>query len=212
MSVLELIGYIASVVTAISLMMKNIRHLRWWNFAGASVFAIYGALINAWPVFVMNAFVAGVDIYYLAAMNRNEEYFDLLEVDVHTSDYVKRFLDYYKEDLFAFFPDFHIIPGKKYRACFGLRDARPVSFIVFSYLPDNEVLVEVDYAIPEYRDMRTGKYIYNEGVKRLGLDKGYRFICITDNPQHRRYLKAQGFKRSEGKDGVPVYVKVQEKA
>ncbi len=205
-SFIELIGYMGSVLVAVSLMMKNIRQLRWWNFVGAGIFALYGALISAWPVFAMNAFIAGVDIYYLVRMNRKEEYFDLLEVDVHRSDYVKRFLDFYREDLHAFFPDFHIEPGREYRACFALRDARPVSLIVFSPLSGKEMRVEVDYAIPQYRDLKTGKYIYTEGIKRLGLDRDYRFICQTDNEQHQRYLKAQGFERTGERDGTPVYV------
>lgn len=207
MSVLEIIGYAASVITAVSLMMKNIRHLRRWNFIGAAVFSLYGALIGAWPVFAMNAFVACVDIYYLIRMNRNKEYFDLIEVDVHRSDYVDIFLDYYGEDLRSFFPDFRIEKGKEYLASFALRDARPVSFIVFSPLFPGSMRVEVDYAIPEYRDMKSGKYVYNEGIKQLGLDKGYRFVCRTGNEQHKNYLKAQGFKRKGVENGVPVYEK-----
>lgn len=190
---LEIIGYAASVVTAFSLMMKNIRKLRWWNFAGAAVFSLYGALIGAWPVFAMNAFVAVVDIYYLIRMNRQQEYFDMVEVDLHRSDFAQRFLDYYKDDIAKFFPDFRIDPVKQYLSCFSLRDVRPVNLIIFSRLSAKEILVELDYAIPEYRDMKTGKFVYNEGVKRFGFDKGYVFISRNTEEAHNSYLRALGF-------------------
>ncbi|MDD4960712.1 MAG: hypothetical protein PHX07_00570 [Candidatus Marinimicrobia bacterium] len=190
---LEIIGYAASVVTAFSLMMKNIRKLRWWNFAGAAVFSLYGALIGAWPVFAMNAFVAIVDVYYLVRMNRQQEYFDLVEVDVHGSDFVKRFLEFYHDDILRFFPEFQLENGKAYRACFCLRNVRPTNLIIFSALPGNEVLVDLDYAIPEYRDMKTGRFVYDEGIKRLGLDQGQVFVSRNAEEAHNSYLRALGF-------------------
>ncbi|WP_025821304.1 YgjV family protein [Shewanella marina] len=62
---IEIIGYLASVMVAISLMMKDIIWLRWLNFVGCSLFVIYGIGITAWPVAGMNAFVAGINIYHL---------------------------------------------------------------------------------------------------------------------------------------------------
>jgi hypothetical protein len=203
---LDIFGYAASAIVVLSLMMKNIRRLRWWNLLGASSFSLYGALIGAWPVFAMNAFIAIADIYYLIQMGREKEYFDVLEVDVHHSDFIKRFLAYYMNDIKKFFPDFHLDPSVNYRACFGLRDARPVNLIVFRFLPGNEILVELDYAIPQYRDMKTGKFIYREGIKRLGLGKGS-FISKTANEAHMRYLHALGFRKSDERDGVVTFRK-----
>ena len=41
----EWVGYLASVVVAISLMMSNIKKLRWWNLIGAALFVAYGLAI-----------------------------------------------------------------------------------------------------------------------------------------------------------------------
>ena len=46
---IEIIAGFASVMVAISLMMKNIIWLRWLNFVGCTLFVIY-AFISAWPV------------------------------------------------------------------------------------------------------------------------------------------------------------------
>ena len=57
MDILQIIGYTGSVLVAVSLMMSNIVRLRWINLFGAGTFAIYGLLINAYPVFALNGFI-----------------------------------------------------------------------------------------------------------------------------------------------------------
>ncbi|ABM01402.1 YgjV family protein [Shewanella amazonensis] len=66
----EVVGYMASVMVAISLMMKDIIWLRWLNFVGCSLFVAYGVAITAWPVAGMNAFVACINIYHLFKIYR----------------------------------------------------------------------------------------------------------------------------------------------
>ncbi|MCG9730321.1 uroporphyrinogen decarboxylase [Shewanella sp. Isolate13] len=68
---IEIIGYSASVMVAISLMMKDIIWLRCLNFTGCALFVIYGASIEAWPVAGMNAFVACINVYHLLKLYRN---------------------------------------------------------------------------------------------------------------------------------------------
>ena len=70
MDTVEITGYAASVMVAISLMMKDIIWLRWLNFIGCSLFVIYGVAITAWPVAGMNAFVACINIYHLIKIYR----------------------------------------------------------------------------------------------------------------------------------------------
>ncbi|WP_394201602.1 uroporphyrinogen decarboxylase [Shewanella waksmanii] len=69
-STIELIGYSASVMVAISLMMKDIIWLRCLNFTGCTLFVIYGVYISAWPVAGMNAFVACINVYHLIKLYR----------------------------------------------------------------------------------------------------------------------------------------------
>ena len=66
----EILGYLASVMVAISLMMKDIVKLRILNFIGCALFSTYGAAIEAWPVAGMNAFIACINVYYLVKMYR----------------------------------------------------------------------------------------------------------------------------------------------
>ena len=68
--ILELVGYAASVLIAISMMMSSILRLRLFNLAGAAGFAVYGLLIHAYPVAVLNGITMVVNVYYLQRMLR----------------------------------------------------------------------------------------------------------------------------------------------
>lgn len=65
LTMVEWMGYAASIMVAISLMMKNVVKLRILNSIGALLFVIYGALIGAWPVAGMNLFIVGINVYNL---------------------------------------------------------------------------------------------------------------------------------------------------
>lgn len=63
---IELFGYFASIVVAISFLMKSINKLRFVNMIGAMCFVIYSVAIKAWPVALINLFVVFINIYRLA--------------------------------------------------------------------------------------------------------------------------------------------------
>ncbi len=69
----EWVGYIASVLVAVSLMMTDIKKLRWWNTAGCATFSAYGFAISAYPVALLNGFIVLVNIYYLWRIYRFEQ-------------------------------------------------------------------------------------------------------------------------------------------
>ncbi|MGI2206646.1 YgjV family protein [Shewanella baltica] len=69
----EWVGYLASVVVAISLMMSNIKKLRWWNLLGAALFVAYGVAIGAYPVALVNFFIVLIDTYYLVKLYREAD-------------------------------------------------------------------------------------------------------------------------------------------
>ncbi|WP_420630531.1 hypothetical protein [Candidatus Leptofilum sp.] len=61
----EMLGYLASVFVAVSLMMRSLVKLRVINLVGALLFTAYGLMIAAYPVAVVNGFIVLVNIYYL---------------------------------------------------------------------------------------------------------------------------------------------------
>lgn len=67
----EILGYVASILIAISLMMESVRKLRIINFIGAALLGTYGLLIDSMPVMLVNYFIALTNIYYLLKMRKN---------------------------------------------------------------------------------------------------------------------------------------------
>lgn len=72
MEVSELVGYSASVFVAISLLMSNMKRLRYLNTVGCVLFVIYGLWIQAYPVALMNAFCVAVNVYYLFKLSQEK--------------------------------------------------------------------------------------------------------------------------------------------
>ena len=63
-SSIELIGYAASIMVAISLMMRSLKRLRVINLVGCVLFVGYGLSVGAYPVVAVNGFIAIVNVYY----------------------------------------------------------------------------------------------------------------------------------------------------
>ena len=65
-SLTEGIGYLASLVLMVSFLMKNINTLRIINSTGCLLFVVYGFLLaTSWPIIISNAFILGVNAFYL---------------------------------------------------------------------------------------------------------------------------------------------------
>lgn len=62
---IEWVGYLASILIAISMFMKDIVKLRFINLVGSLLFVFYGFIIKAYPVAILNLIIVFVNIYYL---------------------------------------------------------------------------------------------------------------------------------------------------
>ena len=202
----ELIGYTGSLLVAISLMMQSVFRLRVINLVGALFFVIYGFLIHAIPVILLNGLIVFVNIYYLVQMRSQNDYFKLMEVN-HHSPYLKNFVDFYQKEIREFFPSYLFKPQPDQLVLFVLRNMVPAALLIVR--PQGESAeVFLDFVIPGYRDFRAGKFLFEEsalyfrqkGIKQLISDPG--------NPRHESYLKRMGFHADSGKyqRAVPVDV------
>ena len=64
-SLIEYVGYAASILIGISMLMKNIIKLRFINLIGCILFVVYGFIIKAYPVAIVNLVIAFTNIYYI---------------------------------------------------------------------------------------------------------------------------------------------------
>ncbi len=200
MSGLELFGYFGSVIVAVSLMMKSIVKLRWLNLVGAIAFVIYGFLIGAYPVFVLNGFIALADAYYLIQIYHQQDYFEILSIADKSDAFLIRFLNFYREDIGRYFPDFMLDEITAPFMFFIMRNMVPVGLFIGEHREDGLLDIALDYVTPDYRDSKNALYVYN---KRMDIFKsaGYRKLHIsTQNPTHLAYIRKLGFKQGSAKD------------
>ena len=198
--VYEIIGYIASVLIAVSLMMSAIVRLRIINLIGAATFCLYGILIDAVPVAAMNGFIVLINIYYLAKMLGDREYFRLLRVSPD-GEYLRAFLDFYKDDIRKFQPDFDFNPGENDICIFVLRDMVPGGLVIGTPDGRDVLTIRLDFVIPNFRDFKISTYLFNEEREFL-RDAGFRkLVAHAREKKHRNYLERVGFQKSEMQEG-----------
>jgi hypothetical protein len=197
----EIIGYVGSVLVAVSLMMKNIYYLRRINLIGAATFAMYGLLVGAIPVFVLNSFISLVDVYYIWDAKRKKEYFTLLPIERSNEPLLMKFLKFYNNDINKFFPNFNASKIEEDKSFFILRNLIPVGLFAYKELSATEILIELDYATPDYRDLKNARFVYFAQSNHFSL-KGYKVLKVaTDVPAHKKYLAKIDFSESPANSG-----------
>lgn len=192
MQLIEIIGYAGSVLIAVSLMMSAIIKLRVINMAGALIFSLYGFIIGALPVGILNGFIAVVDAYYLYEMFSAKELFKILEFR-YDSEYLNYFLKFHQDDIKKFFPSFSFTPDNNWKVLFVLRNSIPAGLICAEKITDCSLYIKLDYAIPGYRDFKLGRYVYNKYFKALNIKKVY---AECGNKEHNKYLEKMGYTES----------------
>lgn len=198
----ELIGYLASFLIALSMMMNNIWRLRWINLVGAVVFSVYGIIVKAYPVFAVNAFITAVDIYYIVQMAAKTDEFELLPVQVGSSDFLHKFLDFYHEDIQKYMPGFELESLDKPHAIFILRDMIPVGLFIYKTMDNSTIKVQLDYVIPSYRDLKNAHFLYSVKLSQFA-EQGFETIVAESNVKaHQNYLKQLGFSQDDENPAV----------
>jgi hypothetical protein len=194
-SLLQWIGYIASVAIALSMTMSSILKFRWINLFGALIFSTYGFLIGAWPVGFLNAFIALVDIYYLNSIYSKKEVFEILEVRADNK-YLIRFLQFHEDDIEKFFPGFAYRPEMNTVSFFVLRNMA-VAGVFLAHRDQNHCLsVGLDFVLPEYRDFKNGKFIYLRLRDRF-INEGFtKVVTEGKSEKYAQYLSKLGFEKN----------------
>ncbi|MDG5788435.1 hypothetical protein QA612_13175 [Evansella sp. AB-P1] len=204
---LEWLGYLASLIVLISLLMSSIIKLRWINLIGSTIFSIYGFLIGALPVGIMNLGIALINVYYLIKIYRtDEEYFKTMPIDKN-SQYYHYFLEFYKNEIEKVSEVTKLQKNNYEVSFFILRNTVPAGVFIASTYTEHTLKIELDFVVPEYRDFKVGNYIFKNS-KQFFKDKGFTdFVSYTTNEKHMKYLNKVGFKESIDDKGERYFVK-----
>jgi hypothetical protein len=197
--VLEIVGYVASVLVAISLMMSSILKLRLINLVGSLAFTVYGVLIHAYPVAVVNGLIVLINLYYLRQMLGSREFFKLLRVRPDSA-YLRAFLDFHRADIARFLPGFAHEPSQGQLTFFILRDMVPAGLFIGEREGDGALRVRLDYVIPQFRDFKTGRFLFRDQAEFFREQGVREIVSEPGSKTHADYLRRMGF--AAGADGV----------
>ncbi len=192
----EWVGYTASLLVLISLMMASILRLRILNLIGATVFCIYGLLIHSYPVAGMNFLIVLSNVYYLFKLRKVKEEFILMETSKN-STFLKRFIEINYKEIQSFFPNFVFKEEEHSISFYILRDTTVAGLFMANHYDDHTLKIVLDYVTPEYRDFKVGNYIHQQLVDYF-TTKGYRrLLCESKNATHIKYLEKMGYQKQK---------------
>ncbi len=197
---IELIGYLGSLLVALSLLMSNIKKLRILNLLGSISFTSYGFLTKTYPVMLVNLLISVINIWYLAQMRIRKDFFKILEVQ--TSDaYLENFLNFYCEDIKLFFPNFSHKKITSPKCVFILRNLISAGLFIYT-VKENTAIIELDYVTPEYRDFKNARYFFtSNNINRIFPEIKY-LETKSSSKKHLNYLLKTGFIESKERNGV----------
>ena len=191
-SLLEWVGYAASLIVLISLLMTSVKRLRWINLFGSLIFAVYGIAIGAIPVGAMNAGIVLINAYFIYQMYAKKDYFTLIQMN-HETEYFNHFMSFYKENMKSFMIVEENLDNPNYVKIFTLRNTVPAGLFVCKIIDLSTLEILVDYVTPAYRDFKIGRFLF-EDQKDFFKNQGYnKLTSKPGNEKHQSYLKKMGF-------------------
>lgn len=188
---LQLLGYAASILIAASLLMRSIVRLRFVNMAGALTFSVYGFLIGAYPVGVLNLLTASINVVQLIRLRRRSEIFRILEI-APDSPYLRYFLEFQEEDIHHFFPYFHYEPDRNELVLLVLRNLIPAGLLLGT-VEGTTLRVHLDYVVPQYRDLKVGRFLFVDEARYFRQRGVTEILSPADTDVHAKYLSRIGF-------------------
>ena len=191
-AILEAVGYFATVLVLISFLMTSVVKLRLINLIGSANFTVYAILIGSIPTALLNFGICAINVYFLVRLLRSEKRTTLVLTEPDGA-FLQAFLARYGEDIRKFFPDY--APDKPADAIYFVCDElTPRGLLMGSRQKDGALLIDVDYAIPAYRDNSIGKFLYPRLLEQYSA---LEFSKVSR--KHKKYLLKMGFTKQGGR-------------
>jgi len=198
--IILIVGYTASLLLAISLLVNNDLKFRWLNTLGCIAFIGYGILIHAFPIILTNSILLLINLFYLIKIYRTHEDFELIEFKGEEK-LVHKFLSFHQSDIQAYFPEYRQEETGNNINFVVLRDLVIANMFVAELTEDGTAIVKINYTVPRYRDYKVGRFIFDRENKYL-VSKGVRRLIYQSvfNKKHEKFIRVMGFKKEKIND------------
>lgn len=190
---IELFGYLGSVLVVVSMLMSSVIKLRVINTIGSTVSGTYALIIGSFPLALMNGCLIIINVYNLYKLLKYENHYDLVE-GAEGDAFLNYVMNHYKEDIKVYFPEFKLGETKFDVAYIICRDTVPAGVSLGRMTDKTTMEIVLDYSTPTYRDCSVGAYLYTalqkKGIKKVSY-KG-------KEERHIPYLHKMGFVQADG--------------
>ena len=190
----ELFGYLGSVLVVVSILMASVVKLRVINTFGSVISGTYALIIGSFPLALMNVCLLVINIYNLFKLLKTRQQYDLVCVKKEDS-FLQYVLERYREDINTYFPGFEREKGALDTAYMICCDGEPAGVFMGKKREDGTVDVFLDYSTPTYRDCSEGEFLY----PRLA-EEGFAALTFAGEmtDAHKAYMKKMGFTEKNG--------------
>lgn len=187
-TMIEMIGYFGSALVLVSMLMTSVVRLRLINLTGSIIFAVYALIIRSYPTAVMNIALAGINVFYLIRIFKEQKIYDEIKLDKNDG-YLSYLLERYRDDIRSWFPEASFDSTSADIAYLVCCNTDPACLFLAKERAAGELEVVLDYATPVYRDASVGRFLY----KKLA-EAGYKSLAFTQNAEHhKQFLKKVGY-------------------
>jgi len=201
MNAIQILGYAASLIVFISLMMKSLAKLRVLNAAGSLLFVVFALATDSLPTAFLNLGIVVIDVFYFIRMTRVKDNFEIMTVQ-KDNEIVRRFYRTNKKELDALFGEASFVKSEKIALFFRNDDIAGLlaySSVVLpqsdSSVPESAAEILIDFVVPKYRDFAVGRHFF---VKDVSFWKEQGYSCLLSSVPDKRhipYLERLGFER-----------------
>ena len=185
--ILELIGYLGSLLVIVSMLMTSVVKLRIINTIGSVIFCGYALAIHSYPTAAMQVCLIIINIINLHKLNNTKKEYAAVASKADDG-FLAHFLFTNSNDIKKFFPDFSS-PAASDKIFLITCEQVPAGVFIAQDDGNGSLTVKLDYTTPAYRDCSAGKFFYAH-LKKLGIKK---ISAKTKIPAHEKYLHKMGF-------------------
>ena len=186
-TIVELVGYLGSLLVLVSFLMTSVFKLRVVNTVGSLIFMVYALIIHSYPTAIMNFCLVLINLHFLWKMHKDAGKYDVVEIDPKDA-YLDYFVTKQKEDIENIFPGTMAKVGEAEKAYIINCGTESIGVVYAKALEDGLELI-LDYTVPAYRDFSVGKFMLDK-MKEKGIK---RLVYRGPAEHHKAYLNKMGY-------------------
>ena len=189
---IELFGYLGSVLVVISMLMTSVMKLRIINTIGSTIFATYALIIHSYPTALMNFCLVLINLYNMRKLSVNGQTYTTIVLKPDDA-FLQFFISHYREDILKYVPDFTGADSAD-RVFLTLCGDSPAGVSIGHYAGETAMHLSLDYSTPMYRDCSVASHLYQD-LKNMGIQE---LIGDRNVKEHTEYLKKMGYRDDGG--------------